>query len=175
MKTTDSTTRSSLNLWNEIVPVMDRLLGMKTHIVYPGGKDPYYQWFVDLESDAFRSELRYSADELEERLSNNDLLFLFVLSPQGREAVILAYEDPDNPNHAFYLDTIAVKKPGHGLGSLLLKTLINYARSKSYGLIRLDTEYVNEKGQELVKFYEGLGFHPTETTDDGNVSMELEI
>jgi len=164
-----------LNIWKEIVPTVDELLGRESHIIYPGGTDPYYQWFVELESDAFRSELRYSAEELEERLSNDDLLFLFITSSKGREAVVLAYEDPDNPGSALYLDTIAVKTTGHGLGSLLMKTLIRYAIAKSYSRVRLDTEDMNEKGQKLVKFYQGIGFTTTETTDDGNVTMELTL
>ncbi len=175
MKTTDSTTRSALQIWNDLIPAIDDVLGRPTRIIYPGSKDPYYQWFLEIESGAFRSELRYSQEELEERLSNDDLLFFFVTSQTGREAVVLAYEDPDNPDSALYLDTIAVKSLGRGLGSILMQNLIEYARKKSYRILRLDTELVNEKGQELVKFYQKLGFKVTDSTEDGNISMALNL
>ncbi|MFW9919931.1 MAG: GNAT family N-acetyltransferase [Candidatus Thorarchaeota archaeon] len=175
MRTTDRDARSALSFWNGLIPKIDALLETQTRIIYPGSKDPYYQWFMELESGAFRAELRYSSEELEERLANEDLLFFFIASSGGREAVVLAYEDPDNPNSALYLDTIAVKSTGRGLGSLLMRALIDYAKAKSYLLIRLDTEQVNEKGQQLVRFYQSLGFHETDSTEDGNISMELRI
>lgn len=175
MKLTDRPTHSYLSIWSEMIPLVDHLLDDDTHIVYPGKSDPYYQWFVELEAGAFRAELRYSAEELEERLLNDDLLFLFLVSQKGREAVILAYQDPDNPRSSFYLDTIAVRTTGRGLGKILMRTLMQYARAKSYQRLRLDTETVNEKGQELVRFYKKLGFETADTTEDGNISMELHL
>lgn len=173
LKNTDSNTRAALNLWNAIMSRIEGIIGEKVRIVYPGSSDPYYQWFVQIESESFRTELRYSSEELEESLTNENVLFFFISSDSGNEAVVLAYDDPDNPQNTLYLDTIAVKRRGLGIGSLLMQTLVNYAQTRSYHSIRLDTELVNEKGQELVKFYKTLGFQEISSTEDGNITMEL--
>jgi ribosomal protein S18 acetylase RimI-like enzyme len=175
LKSSDSTTRSALHVWDEICAAMQIRLGKPLHIVYPGRSHPYYQWFVEIESGAFRPELRYSQEELEKRLENNNLLFLFLTSDEEREGVVLAYDDPDSPDDTLYLDTIAVKKTRQGLGRVLMDALVRYARIKEYRAIRLDTETVNERGHELVKFYQSLGFSETDATEDGNISMMLNL
>ena len=175
MKSSDSTTRSALHVWDEVCAAMQVRLGMPLRIVYPGRSHPYYQWFVEIESGAFRPELRYSQEELEKRLENNNLLFFFLTSGEEREGVVLAYDDPDSSDNTLYLDTIAVKRTRQGLGRVLMDALVRYARIKEYRAIRLDTETVNERGHELVKFYKSLGFSQTDASEDGNITMMLAL
>ncbi len=175
LRNTDSTTREALHVWDDACATVRNRLGKAVRIVYPGSSHPYYQWFVEIESGAFRPELRYSKEELEQRLENDNLLFFFLSSDEGREGVVLAYDDPDSPEDTLYLDTIAVKRTGLGIGRFLMDALVRYARIKEYRAIRLDTETINERGKELVKFYQTLGFTKVDAAEDGNITMMLTL
>ncbi len=173
--TTVNNTRAALNLWSEAVPKVTALLQKSVKLVFPGDSDPYYRWFTEIESDAFRAELRYSSTDLEERLLNEDILFLFFLSTDGPEALLLAYSDEDDPKASIYLDTIAVKSRRKGVGSLLLRTFLDYSKMKGYERIHLDTEVLNDHDQQLVAFYHSFGFREIEISEDGNITMELHL
>ena len=171
--TLENGTRAALNLWRDLLPEVNALLQKSTKLVFPGEPDTYYQWFREIEKDSFREELRYTVDDLEERLQRDDILFLFFLSGDGPEILLLAYSDSDSLEKTIYLDTIAVKSRGQGIGSLVMKTLIEYSRKKGYTRILLDTEQQNDHNQELVTFYRKFGFRETEISEDGNITMEL--
>ncbi len=137
---------------------------------YSGGFRETYQWFCDIEQAAFRSELRYTPDELERRTEQEGLLFFFIFVDGSPFAVVLGYTSYDLED-AFYLDTIAVRVTGEGIGKTIMWSLVNWAKSKGYKQILLDTEEVNERGIPLKRFYERLGFKVLERMEDGNLRM----
>jgi GNAT superfamily N-acetyltransferase len=65
----------------------------------------------------------------------------------------LGYSIPDESKKSFYLDTFAVKPRGKGIGNIVIKFLIRWAKTKKYHSIMLDTELKNEKGMPLQQFY----------------------
>jgi len=131
-------------------------------------------WFNVIQDYSFRTELQYSYEEIEERLLKHGVLLFFVIVKEQPEAMVLAY--PQGIEECpFYVDTIAIKQQGKGIGHVIMTTLIDWAKQEGYTSILLDTEEINEKGRNLRHFYETLGFSVIALDDEGNLTMEIKL
>ena len=135
----------------------------------------YYELFHEIEKIAFREELRYSFEELEKRLNNGNIVFLYLLVNNKLEATLLGYLFPDGVKQTFFLDTIAVKNYGKGIGFLILKWFIKWLKKEKYKFLRVETEESDEKKILLHNFYKNLGFDLKERNENGNLTMVLRL
>ncbi len=163
-------------IWQTLETELTRVIGRPAKLVFPSTMDElYYKWFKTIEAAAFREELRYSAEEILERIEKPDLLFFFVTSGQEAHAFILGYRLETEWERTFYFDTIAVLQQGRGIGRLIMNAAMEWARVKKYRAIVLDTEEKNEKGLPLRRFYEKLGFILFDSDETGNLTMKLRL
>ena len=163
-------------IWQTLEAQLTRVIGRPAKLVFPSTMDDlYYKWFKTIEAAAFREELRYSSEEILERIEKPDLLFFFVTTGQEAHAFILGYTLESEWERTFYIDTIAVRQQGIGIGSLIMNAAMAWARVKKYRAIVLDTEEKNEKGLPLRRFYEKLGFVLFDSDDTGNLTMRLRL
>ncbi len=160
-------------LWSQLQQTLSSYFQGSIAVVFPEEWNATYAaWFVEIQDYGFRSELRYSSAEIEERLRNEGLLLLFVLVNQQPEIMLLGYDLP-RENSAFYIDMIAVRQQGRGIGSVLMKYLMRWAKMKQYTAVVLDTEEINENGRNLRHFYETLGFSVVAQDEDGDLTMQI--
>ncbi|MFX0034078.1 MAG: GNAT family N-acetyltransferase [Candidatus Hermodarchaeota archaeon] len=164
------------SIWSSLKRELSKKLNSTIKLIFPEIWDnKYYEWFQNVENIAFREELRYSFKEVENRLRNDNLVFLFILSNNKPEAILLGYSFPDDNLKVFFLDTIAIKKYGKGIGILVLKWFIEWLKKENYEFIRVETEEMDEKNILLYNFYKKLGFKLKERNDKGNLTMILEL
>ena len=71
----------------------------------------------------------------------------------------------------FFLDEVVSLSEGKGIGKSLVRLLIQHCKVKGYGVIRLYTEEVDEKGRRLRSFYESLGFLLSDAQPDKGIEM----
>jgi hypothetical protein len=155
---------------------LNKKLNASIKFVFPEfWNNEYYDWFQEIEKIAFREELRYSFKEMEKRLHNNNIVFLYLLVNNKLEATLLGYQFPDETKQTFFLDTIAVKNYGKGIGFLILKWFIKWLKKEKYKFLRVETEEIDEKKILLYNFYKNLGFNLKERNDNGNLTMVLRL
>ena len=165
---------SPQDIWNRLAKQLQPLLGSSLRIVIPGApSEIHHTWFHELENRSFRESLRYNEKELDERLKQEDVLFLFLIADDIPEGVILGNRVTRSDRKTFYLDTLAIRRKGKGIGKIVLSHLIEWAKASGYAAIELDTEAENEDGIPLKKFYETAGFMVQYIEDDGNITMSL--
>jgi ribosomal protein S18 acetylase RimI-like enzyme len=166
----------SLDIWERMRLELQPLFNDAVDIVYPQSLTAQYQnWFWDIEAQSFRESLRYDIRELEKRFKAKNVLLLFIVVNHEPEGVILGYKDYSEERNIFYLDTIAVKTRGMGIGRIMVRHLIEWAKACGYTAIVLDTEEVTEIGIPLVQFYKKLGFVIQNIEDDGNITMSFQL
>ena len=124
---------------------------------------------------SFREPLRYNSEELQSRMNKYQVLLLFILVGENPEGMILGYPVERDQGLTFYLDTLAVKTRGKGIGRVILSSIIQWARQNEFSAIELDTEAENEVGIPLQRFYEKMGFIVQSIEDDGNITMSLTL
>jgi ribosomal protein S18 acetylase RimI-like enzyme len=157
---------------NQLIP----FFGDGLHIVISESwSDQYEAWFKEIEVESFRESLRYNTEELKTRLNEEKVLLLFMLVNECPKGVILGYPVKRERGDTFYLDTFAIKTRGKGIGKIVLRFIIQWAKSNGFSVIELDTEAENEVGFPLQRFYEGLGFTVQRVEDDGNITMILNL
>jgi len=137
--------------------------------------EKFYLWFQEIEINAFREELRYSYFEVNERLRNSNIIFLFILVNLYPEALFLGYLPRGGDNQTYYFDTLAVKHQGQGIGRFIFNTVIEWAKRENFKTIMLDTEEINEKKILLQKFYESFGFRVVNKDQNENLTMVLKF
>ena len=165
---------SPQDIWKRLVDHLKSQFGPSLHIVIPESpSEIHHTWFHELEKQSFRESLRYDEKELEERLKQEDVLFLFLIADDIPEGVILGNRVTRSDRKTFYLDTLAIRRKGKGIGKIVLSHLIEWAKASGYAAIELDTEAENEDGIPLKKFYETAGFMVQYIEDDGNITMSL--
>ena len=128
-----------------------------------------------MEKNGFRNELQYNFKEILKKLENPDLVFWFITKNDDPQIVFLGYSILDNQKKSFYLDTFAVKPRGKGIGNIVIKFLIRWAKTKNYDSITLDTELQDEKGFPLKLFYTKLGFETVSISEKGDVLMKFKL
>lgn len=163
-------------IWLQLKDELSRMYEGEIRLVRPKKcNDLCFQWFHILEEEDFRYELRYTQDEITQRLTYPDVLFFFVLREETPEILVLGYKLHDYEKPTFYLDTLAVRQRGRGIGHVVIRFLINRARNKKYQAILLDTEEKDEKGIPLQRFYEKHGFETVSRTETGDLIMKLTL
>ncbi len=135
----------------------------------------YEEWFKELEIQSFRESLRYDSKELQTILTEKNVLLLFLVANDSPEGVILGYPLKHEHGDVFYLDTFAIRTRGKGIGGVVLRALIEWAKVSEFKAIELDTEAMNEIGIPLQRFYEQFGFVVLCVEDDGNIKMRLTL
>ncbi len=129
--------------------------------------------FQEIEEESFEKELLYSEEELIERWNKKNRLSMFLTKNNKKIAMLLGYE---TANGIFYLDVLAVKEKGSGIGSRLMNYLIDWARINGYKKIKLDTEEINSKCDiKLLEFYKKFGFNEVERSNNGNITLECNL
>lgn len=163
-------------LWPQLVAELSRHYEGTLKVVLPTElNERTYSWFRTIEEYNFRSELRYSFDEMKPVLAKPDLLFLFVFKDELPEIVVLGYTNPSEAERVFRLDTFAINKRGKGIGHIVINFLIKWARAKQYTAIELDTEETDEKGIRLQRFYEKHKFVVVARDAKGDITMRCPL
>ena len=162
------------SIWEDLCNELGEKMHNKITLIFPNKfSDKFFEDFKEIEKKAFRKELRYTYNEIKERLGRNDILFLFILSDGNLEGLVLGYSTEFNNKNLFFLDTIAVKTRGKGIGKIIMNHLIEWLKSKGYEGISIFTEVLDEKNFQLQEFYEKLGFVLESIDHKGNLSMKL--
>ncbi len=164
-------------VWTNLKEALSEVFSDEVSIIFPEVvEDIHIEWFTELEHEAFRTALRYSEAEILERLENPGHFLMFVLVKGIPEALVFGYSLPSTSYvKTFHLDTIAVKQQRKGIGTILIEALIEWTRTENFIVISVDTEVEDEKGIQLQRFYEGLGFSIVAREDSGNLTMKLVI
>ena len=143
------------------------------YIIFPEEwNEQYFSWFHTIEKEDFRLELQYSFQEIAKILENPDLVFWFVTMDGEPQILLLGYSIPHEPGKSFYLDTLAVRRKGKGIGQIVIDFLIRWALKRKYRTIVLDTELNDEKGIPLKQLYAKHGFKVIAESETGNITME---
>ncbi|MFW9881847.1 MAG: GNAT family N-acetyltransferase [Candidatus Thorarchaeota archaeon] len=146
--------KNHASIWNKLKKNLSKIFEKDIQIVFPEEWNiKFYKWFQNVEEIAFREELRYSYKEVEERLNHMNILLLFILVNNNPEALLLGYLLPNELNKTFFLDTIATKHQGKGIGTIILKNIIKWLKREKYKFVWVETEEVDEKKIMLQKFY----------------------
>ena len=132
------------------------------------------QEITDIDHEKFRSELWYSSEELIEKSKKKDFLCMIVNVNGEPVAFLYGYDDEFDP-HWFFLDEIATRIEGKGIGKVLIVLLLVYCFELNYTYVTLYTEDLDEKGRRLKEFYEHLGFTYMGTDPSVGVIMKYEI
>lgn len=164
-------------LWKRIKTELTPILGKGVVVFFPQTwSNEYLSWYKEIEQNSFRPELIYSQEEIENRLAKEEVVMMFILKHRTPEGLLLGYRLEHTSEDVFYLDTIAIKQKGRGIGKIVLNILFEWARKMGYQSIQLDTEEANETGIRLSYFYQQLGFGIISSDDEtGNITMQLRL
>jgi len=160
-------------IWRLLLPRLAKKFEGTLQLVFPKEwNEQYFSWFRIIEEEDFRYELRYSFEEVAEILEKPDLVFLFITMDDQPQILLLGYSIPHETEESFYLDTLAVRRRGKGIGHVVMNFLIHWARTKQYQTIILDTELTDEKGFHLPQFYAKHGFKIVARSEAGDITMK---
>ena len=159
-------------LWQQLLSELVKMFAGNLELVFPRvWNQQCFSLFKSIEEYAFRQELRYSYGEIAKILENPDLVFYFVTVDSEPQILLLGYSIPNEGAKAFYLDTLAVRRRGEGIGHIVMSFLIRWARTKHFNAIILETEAIDEKGFILPQFYAKHGFEVIAKTEV-NITMK---
>jgi len=127
-----------------------------------------------IDHDKFRSELWYTHDDLINKTRMKDFICFIASVNSEPTAFLYGYDDVENPA-GFFLDEVATRIEGKGIGKVLIVLALVYCYELGYTYVSLYTEDLDEKGRKLREFYEHLGFRYIETAPDKGVVMRYEI
>jgi ribosomal protein S18 acetylase RimI-like enzyme len=160
-------------LWQQLKLRLSEIFEGKLDIIFPEEwNEQYFSWFHVFEEETFRLELQYSFEEIAKILKHSDLVFCFITVEDQPQILLLGHSICNGNSRSFYLDTLAVRRRGKGIGHIVLDFLISLARTKQYQTITLDTELTDEKGFLLQQFYEKHGFKIIDQSETGNITMK---
>ena len=160
-------------LWRVLLNELAYIFEGELELVFPTEWNKhYFNWFHRMEKTGFRQELHYSFEELTKVLQNPELVFWFFTVDGEPQILLFGYSILDEQKKAFYLDTFAVKRRGEGIGNIVMKLLIRWAKTKKFHAIILDTELKDEKGFPLQQFYTQHGFETVSSSKKGDVIMK---
>ena len=126
--------------------------------------------FVD--SQKFREELQY---EQEEVLTHGSLTgFILLLAHCNDRPIGLAYGYND-AEKGFFLDTLASIVESKGIGSVLATLILVHALETGRSHVTLYTEERDEKGRQLRRYYERIGFKYLGTEEGKGDVMRMQL
>ncbi|KON34477.1 hypothetical protein AC477_00490 [miscellaneous Crenarchaeota group-1 archaeon SG8-32-1] len=159
--------------WQQLPAELANKYKGKLELVFPNELNKqYFSWFHKIEDTGFRRELQYSFEELKTALIKPELVFWFLTMDDKPQIIVFGYSITDESKKSFYLDTFAVKPRGKGIGNIVIKFLIRWAKTKKYYAIILDTELKNEKGIPLQQFYAQHGFKTISAAGKEDIVMK---
>lgn len=110
-----------------------------------------------LDHEKFRQELWYTHEEFLEKTRQRDFVCLVLSVDCEPSAFLYGYDYAEDPQ-GFFLDEVATKIEGKGVGKILITLLMVYCFELGYSSITLFTEESDQIGRKLREFYEHLGF-----------------
>jgi hypothetical protein len=126
-----------------------------------------------IDDERFREELRYTREELEERVRRPGFTcFLLVL--EGRP-IAYDYGYDDDEQGVFYSDSAATLIERRGVGSTLSALEAAYCYGHGYVRVKLSTEERDEVGRALRQYWERFGFRVVSVDEDDNIVMMMEL
>ena len=162
-------------LWRVLIDELAYIFEGELDLVFPTEwNSHYFDWFHSMEKSGFREELHYSFEELTKLLEKPELVFWFFTVDGEPQILFLGYPIQDKQK-SFYLDTFAVKRRGEGIGNIVMKLLIRWAKTRHFKSIVLDTEEKDEKGFPLQQFYTQHGFETVSSSRKGDILMKLHL
>ena len=162
-------------IWQQLLHELASMYEGKLKIVFPSEwNSECFSLFHSVEKAGFRRELHYSFEELLKNLESPELVFWFITEDNEPKIVVLGYSMLDDQK-SFYLDTFAVKQRGKGIGNVVMQFLVQWAKTKHYTSIVLDTEQKDEKGIPLQQFYTKLGFETVSIAKKGDLIMKRKL
>ena len=134
--------------------------------------DALIQTILQIDAQKFREELRYRHDEVLEH--SNIPGFLLILAECGGQplGIVYGYDEPEN---GFFLDALASIVEKKGIGHTLATLIAIHAQNTAHTHVTLYTEERDEKGRQLRKFYEKMGFVYLGTEPRKGDVMKLQI
>jgi len=127
-----------------------------------------------IDHEKFRQELWYTRDEFLEMARQKDFV-CFVLSVNREPVAFLCGYDYQADPQGFFLDEVATRIEGKGLGRILIILLLVYCYELGYGSVVLYTEDLDQEGRPLREFYNNLGFSYVTTDPHLGVVMRYSI
>lgn len=138
----------------------------------------FKKWGLDrvkaVEKEAFVSALRYSRSHFRELIQEQDFTALCLRNEQNELiGFFLGYQGESADT--FFLDILGLKKAyqGRKIGSIL-GGLVPIIKSLGYKKANLLCDQQDQKGADLPRFYESLGFRNLGWTSGGYL-MEIEL
>jgi ribosomal protein S18 acetylase RimI-like enzyme len=127
-----------------------------------------------IDHEKFRQELWYTHEEFVQKTQQRDFVCL-ILSVNGEPSAFLyGYDYAEDPK-GFFLDEVATKIEGKGVGKILVALLMVYCFELGYESITLYTEESDEIGRRLREFYEHIGFDNKYSDPEKGLVMNYRI
>ena len=134
----------------------DKILGSDCTInIHHRLNDSLIQTILAVDAQKFREELRYRHEEVLEHSYIPGFLLLLTECNGRPLGLVYGYDEPEN---GFFLDTLASMVERKGVGHTLATLIVVHAVNTGHNHVTLYTEEQDEKGRQLRKFYEKMGF-----------------
>lgn len=127
---------------------------------------------VEIDHEKFRPELWYSQEDFLSRMNYNNFICIVAYISETPIAFIFGYDDEPT---TYYIDEVASRIEGKGLGSALIILFLLYCIKFGYRFVSLYTEEQDEKNRKLRGFYEHLGFNYVHTDPKLGDLMRFEL
>lgn len=176
MKITIHQLETNNPFWQQLLKELANYYEGKLELVFPKELNKhYFSWFHKLEEWGFRRELQYTYEQLENNLEKPETILWFLTVNDEPQIVLYGYPIEQKNKKNFYLDTFAVQPRGKGIGNIVIEFIIQWAKTKKYSSIILDTELKDEKGIPLKQFYEKHGFEIVSSSEKGDLIMKRNL
>jgi GNAT superfamily N-acetyltransferase len=127
-----------------------------------------------IDHEKFREELWITNEELEAKTRRKGFIAFLIYFENQPIAFLYGYQNPENTS-GFYLDEVATRIEGKGVGKILIVLSLIYCVEAGYTHITLYTENSDEKGRRLKEFYEHIGFQLIENENEYGILMRYDI
>jgi len=128
---------------------------------------------INIDNQKFREELRYEHEDVLEhgRLKG----FILILAECNDQPIGMTYGYDEPQSRGYFLDTLASMTEGKGIGRILATLLLVHCQNKGYKHVTLYTEERDEKGRQLRRFYEKMGFTYICTEEGKGDIMQIQL
>ena len=135
--------------------------------------DTLLKVIIDIDNQKFREELRYEHEDVLEhgRLKG----FILILAERNDQPIGMTYGYDEPQPIGYFLDTLASMTEGKGIGRILVTLLLINCQNKGYKHVTLYTEERDEKGRQLRRFYEKMGFTYLGTEEGKGDIMQIQL
>ena len=127
-----------------------------------------------IDHEKFREELWVSIEELEEKTKRKGFIAFLIYLKSEPIAFLYGCQNPEIKS-GFYLDEVATRIEGKGVGKILIVLSLIFCVEAGYTHSTLYTENSDEKGRRLKEFYEHIGFQLIESENEYGILMRYNI